>query len=584
LKPGWSTLICRSAEADTTIPLESSVNLKANLGIKKPKINLPNDVSYENVDEIVQGRILKIPSQESTYAIASSLSTGLESKEANVKMIMKLKEKTTNAVVKPALVGALPLQTPEAHSVEVQIPKTPLKKKAKADISFKQSPSPPRHRARPSFTGTGPVLEDQCFPNIQSPSASKEHSKHHSILTANSANITTAASQRPVHKPRRSSGISDQILVKGPNLSFLEKAKEVVTDTAHAAVKFLPDLVRPKAEKAPKQKARVTKIESLDSTVRSKLKAFGKGTNIRSREYEEVVDPTDSEDHREGNITRTWKDSLSHRILGADESHQNLLHGPTHEGDAGEGEATVGSPETSEASDMKVITDGNNTFKSSTAPRSKISGKRLGKHTKNRHRQQTFNDDTEQGFDGDVEMLTGEDDYDLDENPELNTEYSSRGLGYSFPWAKTPHKDSDCGATLTIEDNTTTGQLDVDMTDIKSRVCTPLRVKKYDEVMAMEIGMATKKRTLENSPIRSSYSVKRKYSTFKKVSLIGEPPGDLSNLSEDELCSPNYMVVPFAARYDQNKTPSKTRNIKGKTEARAIQRVLKPDIDRMETD
>ncbi|KAF8421951.1 hypothetical protein EV426DRAFT_671215 [Tirmania nivea] len=564
-------------KVDTRIALESSVDLNTKLGINKLKTNPPNDPAYEGVDssvEIAQRRLLKMPSQAPTYAMVGSLPTGPVSKETDVKMIIKLKEKSTNAVVKPAPVRALPLQTPATHSIKAQIPKTPPKKKPKADISLKQSPSPSRHRVRPSLRGTGPALEDQDFPNILSPSTSRAHSKRLSILSANSANITAATSQRPVHEPPQNSGIFEQVLMKGQGLSFLDKAKEVVTDTTHAAVKFLPALAQPTAEKVQIKKARMAKRESLDSTMGSKWKTFGKGTNVRSREYDEVVDATDSEDLREGNITRTWKYSPGYRVLHAEESHQNLLYGPTFESDADKGETTVGSSETYEASDVEMITDSNNTFKSNATPRSKRSGKRSGKYTKDMHRQEPFNDDIEQGFDGDVEMLTGEDDFDLDdfdldESPGLNTDHSSHVLVDFFPWANTPHKDS-----------MLTEQLDISMADVKSKVSTPSHVKKYDELMAMEIEMAKKKRSLENSPIRSSVSVKRQYSTAR-ISLIGGPPGDLSNLSEDELCSPNYMIVPFAARYDQDKTPSKTRNMKGKAETRATP---KPATDHREMD
>ena len=580
---GW-LLICRSAEADTKIAPVPSVDPKAKLGIKKLKTNLPNDAAYGGVGssvEIAQRRPPKMPSQTPAYAMAGSLPTGPESKETGVKMIMKLKEKSTNTVVKPVSARALPLQTPTIHSIKPQIPQTPPRKKPKADISLKQSPSPSRGRARPSFTEAWPTLEDQDFPNILSPSTSRAHSKRLSILSANPASITTATSQRPVHEPPQNSGISEQILVKSPSLNFLDKAKEVATDTTRAAVKFLPALVQPKTKKAPKKKARMAKRESLDSTVGSKWKAFGKGTNIRSPEYEEVVDPTDSEDLREGNTTRTWKYSPGHRVLGAEESHQNLLSGPTSESDADEGEASMGSPEAYEASDVEMITDSNSAFKPNAIPHSKRSRKRFEKYTKDLHRQEPFNDDTEQGFDGDVEMLTGEDDYDLDESSGVNI---GDVLDNFLPWANTPHKGSDGDATLTLGDSMTTEQLGFKMVDVKSKVSTPLHVKKYDELMAMEIEMATKKRSLENSPIRSSYGVKRKYSTTRKISLIGGPPGDLSNLSEDELCSPNYMIVPFAARYDQDKVPSTSRNIKGEMRARATRKILKSAADRMETD
>jgi len=586
LRPGGWMLICRSAEADTKIAPEHSVDLKTKLGIRKLKTNLPNDTAYEDVDspvEIAQRKLLEIPSQAPTYAVANLLPTGPGSKETDVKIIMKLKEKPTNTMVNPALVRALPLQTPATHSIKAQFPKTPPKKKPKADISLKRSPSPSRRRARPSFTGIWPTLEDQDFPNILSPSASRAHSKRLSTISANSASITAATSQWPVHEPPQNSGISEQILVKSPSLSFLDKAKEVVTDTTRAAVKLLPVIVQSKTKKVPKKKARIAKRESVGSTVESKWKAFGKGTNIRSREYEEVVDPTDSEDLREGNITRTWKYSTDHRALGAEESHQNLLYGPTSESDADEGEASVGSPEIYEASDVEMITDSNSTFNPNATPHPKRPGKRFGKYTKDMHRQEPSNDDTEQGFDGDVEMLTGENDYDLGESSGLNTRGSSRILDSFLPWVNTPRKGSDGNVTLTLEGGMTTKQLDVKVADVRCKVFTPLHMKKYDELMAMEIEMATKKRKLENSPIRSSYGVKRKYSTAK-ISLIGGPPGDLSNLSEDELCSPHYMIVPFAARYDQDKTPSKTRNIKGRMETRATRRILNPATDRMETD
>ncbi|KAF8453511.1 hypothetical protein BGX38DRAFT_1268614 [Terfezia claveryi] len=571
-------------KANTEIAPEPSVDVKNNLGIKKLKTNLPNNAVYEGVDssvEIAQRKLLKMPSQVPAYAVARSLPTGSESKDTDVNMIMKLKEKSTNAVVKPTSTRTFPLQTPATHSIKAQIPKSPPKKKPQAVISLKQSPSPSRRWAKASSTWTGPTLEDQDFPNIISLSTTRAHNKGLSILSVNPASITTATAQRRVHESPQNPGISEQILLKGPSLSFLDMAKEAVTDKTRAVVKFLPALVQPKRKRAPKKKARRAKGESLDSTVGSKWKAFGKDANIRSQKYEEVVDPTDSEDLREGNITRTWKYSPGHRVLGAEESYQNLLYGPTSESDADGVEASVGSPETYEASDAEMIMDNNSTFKSNATPHSKISGKRLGKYTKGIHRQETFNDDTEQGFDGDVEMLTGEDDYDLDESSGLNTK-DLRVLDNSLLWENTPHTDSD--GDVTLEDSMATAQLDVKMTDVKSKVSTPLHVKKYDELMAMEIEMATKKRSLENSPIRSSYGVKRKYSTARKISLIAGPPGDLSNLSEDELCSPNYMVVPFAARYDQDETPSKTRNIKGKVVTQATRRILKPATDHMETD
>lgn len=554
-------------KVNTEIALEPSADLKTNLGIKKLKTNHPNNAVYEDMDssvEIAQRKLLKMPSQVPAFAGPRSLPTGSESKDTDVKMIMKLKEKSTNAVIKPASARILPLQTPTTHSIKVQIPKTPPKKKPKAVLSLKQSPSPSRR--------------NQDFPNIISLSTSRAHNKRLSNFSENPASITTATAQRRVHEPPQNPGISEQLLLKSPSLSFLDMAKEAVTDTTRA----LTDLVQPKRKKAPKKKGRRAKAKSLDSTVESNWKAFGKGANIRSQEYEEVVDPTDSEDLREGNITRTWKYSPGHWVLVAEKSYQNLLCGPTFESDADGGEASVGSPETYEASDAEMVMDNNSTFKANATPHSKMSGKRLGKYTEDIRRQETFNDDTEQGFDGDVEMLTGEDDYDLDESSGLNTKDSSRVLDNALLRENTSHKDSD--GDVTLEDSMATTQLDVKMTDVKNRVSTPLHVKKYDELMAMEIEMATKKRSLENSPIRSSYGVKRKYSTARKISLLGGPPGDLSNLSEDELCSSNYMVVPFAARYDQDESPSKTRNIKGKAVTQATRRILKSATDHMETD
>lgn len=479
----------------------------------------------------------------------------------------KLKEKSTNAVVKNTSAKGLTLQTPATQSIRAQFPKTPPKKKPKSAIPLKQSPSPSKFRAKINFGRSEPTLEDQDFPNTLSLSKPKPSRKRLSSISGIKAN-SIAEGVEPLHEPPRYSAI---ISSTSPTTSFMDKAKEVVTDTTRAAVRFLPSLVQSKARRNKENKVEVSAQGGLESAIESSLKTLKRSTNISSRHYEEVIDPTESEDLRKGNTTRTREYSPVYTMPEAGESCRNLLDDPTSESNGDEDTTPRKSQETYEASDEEMTNQQTGGLKSLGSHRTRKNSRKLYKHRPMHY--SIHNDDSEQGFDADIEMLTEDDDDGFVESPGDFVDAPAD----PFVWMEPTQKKFDDDATLNLErDVQGTYDLDVEMGNPNSAECTPPHVKKYQEMLELEL--ATRKRNLENSPIRSSAkrhlgarnskTISPRSATAtgrnRKLSLLGGPPEDVTKLSEDELCSPKYMIAPFAARNSYNKTPSKTSHSKRK--------------------
>ena len=470
----------------------------------------------------------------------------------------RLKDKSTNLVVNPARFKDTPPQTPLSQSGRTLLLQIPPLKRHRADAPKQLSISSSHYLSGPSLASAKPTLESQNFTNVRL--ASKSNHQRLSVLST-STQTKIADHPQPFREPPRQSRIFEQPPTKDSALNFIDKAKGVVTDTTRAAVKFLPSLVLP----TPKVK-REQIIESLRQTgteVRPSCswRAMPPGKNIRKKDCKEVTGATHPEDnHRNGSSIASKE--YTPRYLEVGESCQNLLDESTSNKN-GRGLIYAADPyETSEASGAEM-TSGSNSRKFVVLSTSADSWGRQGRHLRNR-RKDIFDDDAEQGFEGDVDMYT-EDDLD----PDTQDTEDSHVIGVNPLTISQEDLSANLGGDCAMVRGYRKRYQRNSQMSSDSDGHTPQKVKGYDRLM--EVALATRKHQSPRQPIGKRHlpTMVGPNPTFlpghKRASLLDGPPEDISNLSEDELCSPQYIIGCDTPGVHQQRTISKSKEYKKKS-------------------
>ena len=574
---------------------EAELSLAMKPGGKKLTAQVIDHAPDANINTSEQPtKSSKLPSKSShlsPFAKSSAKPSGKGPDGANP---MKLRDVSTNAIVKTAPKRASPFETPVAQLIRKQVPKTPPRKKGKRETTRAQSVTPPPRRAKVGPLRAQPSLEDQDFPNILSPSKSIMHRKRLSLASINTTG-TAASHPQPFHQPPRHSGIYEHIAAAGPAVSFIDKAKDLVTDKTLAAVKFLPTLVQHKPKKVKEEKPPTLKKGPVKSALRSSWRTITGSTN-KSRSYDEIVDPTDSEDLREGNIFRTKRYSPTYGMLVAGESHQNLLDDQISD-NSGDERAISNDTEARLHSDMDMsISEGESLNPKTPSTPNKGLKKAMRQDKLKQNNLHYFHDDAERAFDADIDMLTGEDDFDYDESPAAMNAYESqnRGSRDSFP-AYFEEMDHEEDLTVALGRGVENSHFGVETGKGNRNNSVGAPAKFYEKTNQMEL--VTKKRTHEHSPNPSSS--KRRSSVIslsgalgakssrkdnRRVSMLSSPPKDISNLSEDELCSNEYMIVPVPAKNDRKKATPKRADSRRTSLRGGSRKSLQSNADLMEID
>lgn len=494
----------------------------------------------------------------------------------------RLKDKSTNVVVNPVRFKDLPLQTPAIQPGRAQLPQTPPPKRPRPNAPKQLSISSSHYLSGPRFASAKPTLEDQGFPNVLL--ASRPNHQRLGVPST-STRIRIPDHSQPSHEPPRQSDILEQPSVKDSALNFIGKAKGAVTDTTRATVKLLPSLVlhKPQIKREPKTKS----LRQAGTEVRPgcNLRVISQGKDIRSRDYKEVTSASDLEDnYRKVSSILSKEYTPQYTTLEVGESCQNLLGESTSNRSRRGIIYAANSYETSEASDVEMSTSRSNSRESVLPSTSADSWGRQRRCSRNR-RKHIFYNDAEQGFEGDIEMYTGEDDFDLDaQDTEDSRVIRVNPLTLSQEDLDAD-SDGDCAVISRGHAKKTQGNFQMGS---DSEGNTPANVR-YGRLMQVALATGKHQPPRQSSGKRHLPTVKGPSSKsflwgHKRVSLLDGPPEDISNLSEDELCSPKYIIGYDASGDHHQKTVSKPKGYEKKLTQQSVRGKKKSVAEPMELD
>ena len=500
--------------------------------------------SIDNVEEDREVIDLRDPT---SLRLSKGLPGTSQTKQA-LRATTMLKDKTTNVVVNPARPKGFLLQTPASQSGKAQLPRTPPPKRPRADAPKKSGISSSRCLSGPNFASVKPTLKDQGFPNVPF------------VSESTSTKTRIADHPQPFHEPRRQSGVFEQPSAKNSALDFIDKAKGVATDTTQAAVKVFPTLVLPKTKVKREQKIKCLRQTGTEIKPVCSWKVTPRDRNIRNRDCKEVAGAT--ENHQK---VSSIEFIPRYTRLGVRESCQNLLdESPSNRNGRGIIYA-ANFHETSEASDVEMTTSRRNSRGPVLPSTSADSWGQQGRYSRNRRKHMFYND-AEQGFEGDVEMYTGEDDFGLDaQDTEDSCVTGVNPLAFS---PKDLDADSD-GDSAAILRGQTEKPRESSQMGSGSEGHAPANVK------GDRMTLSTKKRPPRQStgkrhtPIVEGPNSRSFLQGHRRVSLLDGPPEDISNLSEDELCSPQYIIGCDASG---QRTISKSKGYKKKVDTTGVRK------------
>ena len=565
------------------------------------------DVKFDKKEEpytskgsiVPKGRLLlhsvEIPTHPSAAKKEKAATPAVDGKKGSSGR-KAMKPKDSNAIIVQAPRVQAPrkskttisaFETPAPLQKNKKVPFAPPKKRPKMGmpIPFTKIETSPlqRHATR---SKAQPALEDQDFLNILSPSKSKRSRKRFSTTPTGKESANT--SSKPYHDPPENSGILEGITASkrsSPGIKLIGKAKEVVVDTTRAAASFLPALLVQKSKRtmgsAWKQKVEQAVGGSAWTNMRGGLKY----------DMREVTEESDSEElHEEKNPSRA---KFSYGMTGFGDSRQNLLaeHGPDSDDEDAVTLTRRHPPKHKRSTnyhDMD-IDDEYAEFKPLATSTPKRGLRQRSKLPKSRPLQAA--EDTDRGFEGDIEMMSSEDDMESDGDEDSGTEVikgtrSQDGNQYLHKVIE-PHSDSE----VTSHDCDSDAQMGQDV-----RIDTPHTPKGKD---VMELDPVVKKRTYagppNGTPLRrrlseTQFEGRSKRPSGKSFSVVIQPPSDSEALSEDELSGIRYTLLPTTPKSNKilksilKKTPSpKTRQRRG-VMVKGSRKFGHKDADLMEVD
>ncbi|KAF8473887.1 hypothetical protein BDZ91DRAFT_712770 [Kalaharituber pfeilii] len=469
-------------------------------------------------------------------------------------MAVKLKDKSTNAAAKGVFETLLPSRKQLISNAEgLRPPQTPVTQPIESNIQPLINDTAHARATRIGAPKAQPMLGDQDFPIILSQSKPKSSQRQFGLIPARS--IDNGSNPHPFHGASRYSGIYEHIIAAqsaGPVTSFMDKAKGALTDTTR---KFAPSLANPKNQN-PKGKTARLKDRLIDCSSRPSRRSMNKQAN--EGDYDMVISASDLETPQDNKKYRTDRGSIKqlYSLLDAGESCQNLLDGPTSES----GDTKAIWYQTGRSSG-EYISDNDSTTGERIGPIAsstpKNSREKEGKQCKENwevvnHPQ----DEAEEGFDGDIEMLTGEDDYDIDDNQaDSSNEREAR-------------KDisKTCLGRVRSHQLQTTKEQRIEAGAVRSSLLKQPKKSNGGYQNAMDIDHIGRKRSLEKS--KMVIDTKRQLAGIngteaeenpsrcknRRLSLLRSPPQDVNELSEDELACGKYIFSPVPKSSDKAKT------------------------------
>ncbi|KAI5808992.1 hypothetical protein DFH27DRAFT_247652 [Peziza echinospora] len=477
----------------------------------------------------------------------------------------KLKEKTTNTrVVTRASMLQTPISNPPAEQkLDHRINHQKSTTASPSGVKLHTSPLAHKSKVKPTITSE-PQLEDQDFLNILPPA--KSRSSHRRFGFAHGSKAGDTKYTKPFHEPPRNSGIQAHISATratNPGSRLIQKAKDVVNSTRANIFGNKPAVSSGGSHK------------SRGAEASQSWRKLRKGSTV----YNNVQEDIESDNLNEKTTPHSQAQRYAQGLSRAGDSQQNLLEGSISESssEAEEMEDLIQSDQTHQnrSDRMAIDTDFKEGPIATSTPRRKIDQKRKSKKTR-----KTLPDveDYDLAFDGDVEMVTGDDEAASEEYGDAMS--SGEPIGEALESVK--YDFSVFGASDPFDDgfwslpgipaSITTSMKGKDERSIRvSKDCMDIDItntKKRSYEASTQEGSSkntnTKRRPLETQPNPSDAQLQNKRGA--RATRLEKPPVDESVLSDDELGTHQYVLVGMKPGMDGGRSkmrPKTRKNNKG---------------------